>query len=188
MARPRSFDSDEVLDAAIATFREHGYEGSSAQMLVNAAGIGRQSLYDTFGDKWRLYLSAVRRYSVLETEAHLSALRTGPRAIDGIAAMIERVVADAGKPCLGVNSVCEFGEARPDLAEIRKRAGAILFETITARVAEAQAQGDIDPELDAGGAAQFLAASFAGIRIAVRGGAGPAEAQALGRMALRALR
>src|ERR1700720_4807906 len=33
MARPREFDTDAALDGAIAVFREHGFEGTSAQML-----------------------------------------------------------------------------------------------------------------------------------------------------------
>src|SRR5258706_13746507 len=102
MARTREFDADVALDAAIGVFREHGFEGSSAQMLVDAMGIGRQSLYDTFGDKWQLYRSAVRRYGMSECAAHLEALRSGVRAIDGINAMLRRVVETADQPCLGV--------------------------------------------------------------------------------------
>src|SRR5882757_3710392 len=133
MARPKEFDSDQVLDVTIATFREHGFEGTSAQMLVSASGIGRQSLYDTFGDKWQLYLSAVRRYTVSESQAHLSALKTGPRAIDGITAMIQRVVAEAGKPCLGVNSVCEFGQSQKELVQIQEAAARVIFKAIKQR-------------------------------------------------------
>ena len=70
MARPREFDADTTLDGAIGVFREHGFEGASAEMLVKAMGIGRQSLYDTFGDKWQLYRSAVRRYGMAECSAH----------------------------------------------------------------------------------------------------------------------
>src|SRR5712672_2775626 len=114
MARPREFDADTALDGAIGVFREHGFEGASAQMLVSASGIGRQSLYDTFGDKWQLYLSAVRRYTVSESQAHLSALNAGPRAIGGITAMVQLVVAEASRPCLGVNSICVFGQSRPE--------------------------------------------------------------------------
>ena len=79
MARPREFDTDAALDGAIAVFHEHGFEGSSAQMLVDAMGIGRQSLYAAFGDKWRLYCSAARRYGKGESAAHFDALRGGAR-------------------------------------------------------------------------------------------------------------
>jgi len=86
MARPKAFDTDEALDAAVAVFRDHGYEGSSASMLVGAMGIGRQSLYDSFGDKWQLYCAALRRYTTTEVQAHLQTLRREERAIDGIRA------------------------------------------------------------------------------------------------------
>ena len=39
-------------------------------MLVGALRIGRQSIYDTFGDKWQIYLASVRRYVGAETRAH----------------------------------------------------------------------------------------------------------------------
>ncbi len=109
MARPKAFDTEQALEAAIGVFRERGFEGSSADMLVRAMGIGRQSLYDTFGDKWQLYCTAVRSYGRAEHAAHLVALRSGKRAIDGITAMMERVVENADQACLGVGSLCEFG-------------------------------------------------------------------------------
>src|SRR6476660_5280642 len=138
MARPREFDADTALDGAIGVFREHGFEGASAEMLVNAMGIGRQSLYDTFGDKWQLYRSAVRRYGMGECAAHFRALRSGVRAINGIEAMLHRVVKTAYQPCLGVGSICEFGVARPDLAAINKPLAKILRDKIAARVRDAQ--------------------------------------------------
>ena len=102
MARPREFDADTTLDGAIGVFRERGFEGASAEMLVKAMGIGRQSLYDTFGDKWQLYRSAVRRYGMAECSAHFEALRSGVRAIDGIDAMLRRVVETAAaRPMTG---------------------------------------------------------------------------------------
>ena len=50
-----------------------------------------------------------------ECAAHCEALRSGVRAIDGIDAMLRRVVETAHQPCLGVGSICEFGVSRPDL-------------------------------------------------------------------------
>ena len=139
MARPKAFVEEQALDAAINVFREHGFEGTSAEMLVRALKIGRQSLYDTFGEKWQIYLASVRRYVGAETRAHVLALRSGPDAI------------------------------------------------VVVRFREAQAAGDVTPELDPKDAARFLSASFAGIGIAARGGAATKELRALGRLALRAL-
>jgi len=188
MARPKTFDDDVALDAAISVFREHGYEGSSAQMLVDAMGIGRQSLYNSFGDKAGLYGAAVRRYALGETRAHRAALRTGSRAIDGIRAMVDRVVQEAGQPCLGVNSVAELGTSWPALNEIRAAADHSLRTAIIAQVEAAQADGDIVADLDPDVIATWFVASFGGIRIAARGGASPEHLAGLGELTLRALR
>jgi len=188
MARSRTFDVDVALEEASRIFREYGFEGTSAQMLVDAMGIGRQSLYDTFGDKWQLYLNVVRRYVSAESQEHRAALGGGRRAIDGVRAMIEGVVRRAKVPCLGVNAIAEFGCARPDLAEINAAADRALRGAMIERIRAAQAEGDIARTLDADQVATFLMASFAGIRIAARGGAKSKDLMSLGDMALRALR
>ena len=187
MARTREFDADAALDAAIGVFREHGFEGSSAQMLVDAMGIGRQSLYATFGDKWQLYRSAVRRYGMGECAAHLDALRSGPRAIDGINAMLRRVVETADQPCLGVGSICEFGASRPDLTEINELLGVGLRAAVAGRIRDAQREGDVAVDIDPEATVEFLIANIAGIRVAGRGGAGPTTLTSLADMALRAI-
>lgn len=188
MARPKEFDRQQALDAAVSVFREHGFEGSSATMLVDAMKIGRQSVYDTFGDKWQLYLASVQRYAGVETDAHIAALGSAPRAIDGIRAMVERVIAGAHKPCLGVGSICEFGGSRKDLSRIHAAAGRTLRAAIVGKLREAQAQRDVAPEFDPEELAGFLISNFAGIRIAARGGADDSQLHALGALAMRALR
>ncbi len=145
--------------ARSSVFREHGFEGTSAEMLVGAMGIGRQSLYDTFGDKWRLYSSAVRRYGLGECAAHFQALRNGVRAIDGIDAMLRRVVDTANQPCLGLGSIYEFGVSRPDLAEVHASLAKTLRDAIVARVRDAQREGDVAANLDPVAASEFLAVS-----------------------------
>lgn len=188
MARPKAFDDDVALDAAIGVFREHGFEGTSAQMLVDAMGIGRQSLYNSFGDKAGLYRAALRRYALGETQAHSATLKTGENAIEGIRAMVDRVVRDAGTPCLGVGSIAELGTSRPDLNEIRAAADRFMRTAIIAKIEEAQTDGDIAADLDPDALATWFVASFAGIRIAARGGAGAEHLASLGEMTLRALR
>jgi len=62
MARPKEFDRDEALQKAIGVFCDKGYAAASTDELMRAMKISRQSMYDTFGDKRRLYLEAYRRY------------------------------------------------------------------------------------------------------------------------------
>ena len=188
MARSREFDVDTALDGAIGVFREHGFEGSSTQMLVDAMGIGRQSLYAAFGDKWQLYCSAARRYGMGECAVHFDGLRSGARAIDGITAMLRRVVETADQPCLGVSSIYEFGASRPDLKEINALLARSLRDAMVARVRDAQREGDVASNLTPEAVAEFLIANIAGIRVAGRGGADRASLTSLADMALRALR
>ncbi|WP_037087968.1 TetR/AcrR family transcriptional regulator [Neorhizobium vignae] len=187
MARIKEFDRDKALDAAVGVFREHGFDGTSTEMLVNAMKIGRQSLYDTFGDKWALYRLAVERYACAETEAHIRELRGKERAIDGVSAMMDRVVAEADRACLGVNSICEFGQSRPDLTEVHLAADHRLRHAARDCIRQAQDAGDLDRSASADAVIDFLIASIAGIRIAARGGAGQEALQSLERLALRAL-
>src|SRR5262249_37070188 len=62
MAGIKQFDRDEVVDRAMTTFWTRGYEATSIDDLVAATGIGRGSLYGTFGDKRQLFLIALDRY------------------------------------------------------------------------------------------------------------------------------
>jgi AcrR family transcriptional regulator len=187
MGRPKEFEEELVLDAAIRVFREHGYMGSSAAMLTDTMKIGRQSLYATFGDKWGLYVAAVQRYAVVETRAHLDALRSGPTAIDGLRRLIERVVDQAREPCLGVGSICEFGTKRDDLTRIREASARVLDAALRASLQDAKAAGDLAPGVEPADAAAFITSSIAAIRVAARSGANDRQLRTLGQLTLRAI-
>jgi AcrR family transcriptional regulator len=60
--RPRGFNSDQALDAAVDVFWRRGYDGASVSELTTAMGIKPPSLYATFGDKAQLFQAALRRY------------------------------------------------------------------------------------------------------------------------------
>lgn len=59
MSREKQFDEAAVLESAADVFAAHGYQGTSLAMLLEATGLGKQSLYNSFGDKRALYLQAV---------------------------------------------------------------------------------------------------------------------------------
>src|SRR6202041_2250631 len=63
VGRPRGFDCEVALDAAMRVFWEKGYEGASLSDLTAAMKIERPSLYATFGNKETLFRKVLDRYS-----------------------------------------------------------------------------------------------------------------------------
>lgn len=188
MARPKQFDVETAVEAAVEVFREHGYEGTSAQRLVDGMGIGRQSLYDTFGDKWGIYRAAVQHYSQNEVRTHAEMLASRERAIDGIRAMLDRVVAEASRSCLGLSATVEFGCTKPELAKLREASSGTLNKAVKDTLARAQVQGDVAVDLNLDSLSTFVIATISSIRLAARAGAGREQVAALVDLALRALR
>src|ERR1700726_3896377 len=60
--RPREFDADKALEAALKVFCRKGFEGASLPDLTRAMGINRPSLYAAFGNKEGLFRKALDRY------------------------------------------------------------------------------------------------------------------------------
>ena len=73
--RPRQFDDEGVIDAAVAVFSVNGYAGTSAQNLCESTGLGRGSLYNAFGSKQALYEQALLRSHEQTMSAQLGILR-----------------------------------------------------------------------------------------------------------------
>ncbi|UKS23957.1 TetR/AcrR family transcriptional regulator [Paenibacillus sp. HWE-109] len=63
MGRSKEFDKTLVLHKAMEVFGHYGYEGTSLPNLLAGLGIARQSLYDTYGTKRDLFLTAVKHYA-----------------------------------------------------------------------------------------------------------------------------
>src|SRR5439155_11704648 len=52
---------EEILDAALAVFAEHGLHGASTDEIARLAGISQPYVFRLFGTKKELYLAVVAR-------------------------------------------------------------------------------------------------------------------------------
>ncbi|MET0492954.1 MAG: helix-turn-helix domain-containing protein [Actinoplanes sp.] len=62
MGRPRGFDEEVVMRAAVGLFGRRSYDGTSVDDLVSGLGVHRGTLYNTFGSKRGVYLAALRHH------------------------------------------------------------------------------------------------------------------------------
>lgn len=191
MARPREFDRDIALQRAIETFAQHGFEGTSTPMLLDAMKIGRQSLYDTFGDKRTLYIEALRRYSEESVGATLTAMFAHANVLQGIEqallAFVERASAPHGTACLGIHAVAEFGTTADDVSGVTHAVGERTLLAFESRLRDGIGRGEIAPTLDPQAGAQFLLATLSGLKIAARGGASHAVLEQIVEVTMRSL-
>jgi TetR/AcrR family transcriptional repressor of nem operon len=190
MARPKEFDRETALSNAMEVFGDHGYEGSSTEVLMREMGISRQSMYDTFGDKRRLYLEALQHYVADQVAGQIRTLNTSSSALKGLEAALLAFALKAadGPGCMGIGAICEFGRSDQEVTILIDTAEKTLRSALEHRIADAKAAGEICAEVDMRAAADFLTATFAAIKIAGRGGASLETLRNIARMAIRSLK
>jgi AcrR family transcriptional regulator len=173
--RPREFDADQALAAALRVFWSKGYEGASMADLTEAMGITKPSLYAAFGNKEALFRKALDLY---ETEK-LTYMR---QALDQptARAVAERLLRGAvesqtsscePRGCLGViHSVACGAEAESIRAEVIARRASSQAAMVE-RFERAKRDGDLPADADVGGLTRYLVAVLQGMAVQAGSGA-----------------
>lgn len=161
--RPRKFDINQALDAAMITFWRYGYQATSLDDLTQAMGINRPSLYATFGDKEQLFLRTVDRYAEQYGAPATAVLDEYTHARDAIRAFFNTVITqltDTRLPpgCLRVNSTLECIGVNETIQRKLVEQQLHLEETFLRCLQRAQDEGQISSQEDI----QALACFFAG--------------------------
>jgi TetR/AcrR family transcriptional regulator, transcriptional repressor for nem operon len=192
MARPREFDRELALDRATGVFWAQGFCSTSTDDLLNAMGIGRQSLYNAFGDKRALYLEALERYQRATTSGHLQRLKAPVSPLAGVEALLLGLIADDDSQramgCMGVGAVSEFGAGDPALKELRAKVGRVLSDCLVERLREGQTRDEIDLAMNVEEAARFIQMTMSGLQLAARSGAGADALRSLAHFAVDRLK
>lgn len=191
MARPKEFDRDAVLAKAMRVFWNKGYEATTTDDLVGAMGIGKQSMYDTFGDKRALYLAALRHYHADQVESMEQALPRRATPLQVLTALLveysKRGAEELARGCMGINATAAFALTEPEVLAMAKET-ARRCETLFARlVADAQLVGDLPPGLDAKRAGRFLYTVLQGLTVRAQAGASAATLDDAAGLAVAAL-
>lgn len=191
MARPREFDEDQALAAALETFWERGYDGTSLTDLTERMGLQKGSLYGAFGDKRQLYLSALARYQDRGLEELASELAVGSprealrRYFGGV---VEHASSKHGpRGCLCVNTAVELAPHDEDVARSLRKHGERIEALFQELVERGQARREFAAALEPRAAGRYLATLLLGLGVLAKTRPGRARLEDVVRVGLGAL-
>jgi TetR/AcrR family transcriptional regulator, transcriptional repressor for nem operon len=170
VARSKAFDTIDALENAMLVFWEKGFEATSVQDLVERTNVNRQSLYDTFGDKRALYLSALERYRATEGRRAFAPLfESGPIRLR-LQRMFENLIDEATndpcrRGCFVANATLEMAGRDAEIANLAQNGFLSLVQMLEDVLSGAQLRGELKPDKNPRTLALFLANTVQGLRI-----------------------
>jgi len=170
--RPRSFDREAALDAAMQVFWEKGFEGASISDLTSAMGVNPPSLYAAFGDKEQLFLEAADRYMERADSCPFEKEPTARGAIEALLRFLASDITDANHPrgCLMMMASATAVNASPKLQKALALKRAESREFLKERIKRGIREGDVPADADAGELADFYSTIISGISQQAREG------------------
>jgi TetR/AcrR family transcriptional regulator, transcriptional repressor for nem operon len=193
VARTKEFDPEAALQSALELFWQRGYEATSMADLVEHLGIGRASIYATFGNKHELYLKSLDRYNENRDPGLLCELSQPGPALPAVRTVVRRFAAEASsndrrlKGCFVTNTAAELG-AHDTAAARRVEASWDHIETLLhSALVRARAQGELSADRDPRTLARMLLVLMQGLRVVGKASNDPGRVQDAAEQALRLL-
>ncbi|WP_327312820.1 TetR/AcrR family transcriptional regulator [Streptomyces sp. NBC_01235] len=193
MARTKEFDPDTALRSALELFWRRGYEATSMADLVEHLGIGRASIYATFGNKHDLYLKALDRYGETHQPLLLRELSQPGPALPAVRAVVRRFAAEATDEgrrtygCLVTNTAAELAPHDSAAAHRVELSWEHLETLLESALVRAQAQGELPAERDPRGLARMLLVLLQGLRVVGKASPDPTRVRDAAEQALTLL-
>lgn len=181
--RPRSFDREQALDAAMRVFWAKGYATASISDLTAAMGIASPSLYAAYGSKEGLFREAIDRYVAVNSPSFWGVMeaRTARESVEGLLRNAVDAFCNATSPagCMVLQTAAETGELSPELRQDLCDLRASNSETLARRLRRGIEEGDVAAGTDVRAVADFYATVHKGLSLSAKGGASREELESV---------
>lgn len=172
--RTKEFEPEVALTRALDLFWERGYEKTSLQDLVDRMGIGRRSLYDTFGDKHTLFLRALERYAAHQGSVQLEIIDRAADARRAVRLLLEMSLAEGlvlRRGCLAVNTATEATTEDREASALVQRQFTEARQLLGDLIDRGRREGSITAAGDGAALTAAVFNAWLGLRVRVRSGA-----------------
>ncbi len=173
-------------------FWRNGYEATSLAELVQEMGIGRQSLYNTFGDKHSLFVEAVKHYIGSNGQLIVQQLQAPGSPSGNIRIALEQIVdfVQCGecRGCLVTNSIVELAPHDEEIRSIVQAMVKGVEKTLRATLDRAVKAGEISADADTRAIARFLNSTVHGLVVLGKASASRAVLNDVVKVALTVLK
>ncbi len=187
--RPRTFNTEDALGAALRVFWNRGYEGASLSDLTEAMGITRPSLYAAFGNKEALFRQALDLYE-RDKLAYIGEAIEAPTARAVAENLLYGAVAAATggecRGCMGVIASVGCQSIEPSIRDDVNRRTESSKQAIVERMQRAVDAGEFNVPTDAGAITRYLQAIMQGMSVQAQAGATREELRQVAQSALSA--
>jgi TetR/AcrR family transcriptional regulator, transcriptional repressor for nem operon len=173
VARTKAFDRDAVLEKAMYSFWQRGYEATSMQDLVDAMGINRQSLYDTFGDKHELYLQTLEHYRCSEATTFLTPLGESKPLRQRLEKMFDLIIEEAvsdkdRKGCFIANATLELASQDKAVCGFVAQNFENSVKKFEQVLSAAKTKGELGADKNVKALAVFIVNTIGGLRVTAK--------------------
>lgn len=170
MARPREFDQDKALDAAMHVFWEKGFEAASLSDLTAKMGIQRPSLYSAFGDKKGLFEAALRKYTSSHAAHVRMSLQKHASVKEALRTFFEDMVSkeyekSLSTGCFCINSMVELAPHDEKFELLTREHQMYLSVIFQETLEQGLRSGELDAGINAKNLAQTLVISLIGLTV-----------------------
>jgi TetR/AcrR family transcriptional repressor of nem operon len=163
----KKFDRDEVLEKAMQLFWEQGYEPTGITQILERVGIGRQSLYNTFGDKRALFLETLGHYFRTRVGPLLAQLQAPGSPLENIREVFRMAEKQLKQTefhgCMIGNATAELPHNDPEVKERVRSYLQLMEDAFADTLKRAQEQGEISSGLDARDLARVFVHTLQGL-------------------------
>jgi AcrR family transcriptional regulator len=191
IGRPRTFDRDVALEAAMLVFWRKGYPAASMNDLCDAMGIRSPSLYAAFGSKEALYLEAIDHYVRTVGPPIWDKLEEGPTARAGVENLLlagaENLPQSVSTPAGCMAVLGGVGDEWPaPIADVVRTVRLEMLGHLRSRLEAAIAEGELPPSTDVERLSRFYLGVFQGMAVQARDGATVVELKGMAEAAMAA--